>query len=77
MSEVREIHVSPCSNLVTEVQASKILGFTIRALQAWRTSGKGPKFIKISSRAVRYRLSDLEQWISSKERCSTSSCQNG
>jgi len=57
--------------LMTEKQAAEFLGFSPRALQQWRISGRGPKFLKISARAVRYRPDDLDEWIETKIRQST------
>ena len=48
--------------LLTETQASLFLGFSPRALQAWRYRGGGPLFVKVSSRCVRYRKKDLIDW---------------
>lgn len=59
------------SPLLTEAEAASYLRFTQRALQAWRCQGRGPRFVKISARAVRYRLEDLEQWIADRLRSST------
>ena len=58
--------------LVDEKRAAKMLGFTRRFLQARRIRGGGPPFIKISPRAVRYRLTDLEQWVEARVRINTS-----
>lgn len=58
--------------LLTEIQAAKYLGLTPRALQAWRYQGYGPRFVKISGRCIRYRASDLEQWVTGRLRRSTS-----
>lgn len=62
-------HPSP---LMTETQAAEYLSLTNRALQAWRCQGRGPRFVKISARAVRYRLEDLERWVEERLRRSTS-----
>ena len=48
--------------LLTEQQASVLLGHPVRTLQAWRYRGGGPKFVK-TSRSVRYRRRDLIDWI--------------
>ena len=48
--------------LIPEDQAAEFLGFTARALQNWRIRGGGPRFVRISSRAVRYRRRDLIEW---------------
>jgi hypothetical protein len=58
--------------LLTEADAAKLLRFTPRFLQARRVRGDGPKFLKISARAVRYRRSDLLEWEQSLVRTSTS-----
>jgi len=58
--------------LLTETEAGERLGFSIRTLQGWRIRGGGPPFFKISARAIRYRASDLEAWLLSRRRLSTS-----
>lgn len=58
--------------LLTEKEASRILGFSIRTLQKWRIQGRGPIFVRVSPRAIRYRLDDLESWIIESLRTSTS-----
>ena len=58
--------------LLTEADAAALLKFKPRFLQARRVSGDGPPFIRISSRAIRYRRSDLIAWIEDRIRTSTS-----
>ncbi|MCA9646081.1 MAG: helix-turn-helix domain-containing protein [Acidobacteria bacterium] len=58
--------------LLTEVEAATYLNLTRRALQAWRYQGRGPKYVKISARAVRYRVEDLQHWVETRLRTSTS-----
>ena len=58
--------------LLDEQHAARFLGFTPRALQAWRQRGGGPKFVRISSRAIRYRRCDLIEWAEGKLKSSTS-----
>ncbi len=58
--------------LLTEAEAAKLLKFTPRFLQARRVRGDGPPFVRISSRAIRYRRSDLLTWIEKRVRSSTS-----
>ncbi|MFC1530068.1 helix-turn-helix transcriptional regulator [Gemmatimonadota bacterium] len=59
--------------LLSESQAAERLGFTPRFLQARRYRGNGPKYVRISARAIRYRLSDLEEWVAERVKTSTSS----
>ena len=58
--------------LLTERRAADFLGVTARCLQAWRYRGGGPKFVRISSRCIRYRQSDLREWIEARLRSDTS-----
>lgn len=56
----------------TEFQAAEFLKFSPKALSKWRCVGGGPKFVKVSAKAVRYRLSDLLEWAEQRIMCSTS-----
>lgn len=57
--------------LVTERDASECLGVSVRTLQKWRLQGNGPRFVKLGH-AVRYDGRDLEEYIESARRRSTS-----
>ncbi len=59
------------ASLLTEADAAELLKFTPRFLQARRMLGNGPPFVRISSRAIRYRRSDLVAWIEARVRTST------
>ena len=48
--------------LLKESQAALILGVSPRAMQKWRSNGRGPVFVRISARCIRYRTSDLAKW---------------
>lgn len=58
--------------LVDEREAASILCYSVRALQNWRHRGGGPDFVKVSSRSVRYRRTDLEKWIADRTVSNTS-----
>jgi len=58
--------------LLREVDTARILGVKCGTLSAWRYRGKGPRYVSLSSRAVRYRLKDLNQFISKHLKNSTS-----
>lgn len=60
------------SPLVKEAEAARILDLSKRTLQKWRVEGHGPVYIRVSARAIRYRLVDLESWINERVRSSTS-----
>lgn len=49
--------------LLTENEAAALLKLDPRTLQNWRYLGRGPVHVRISRKAVRYRLRDLETFI--------------
>lgn len=57
---------------IDENEAAAFIGYSVRALQGWRFKGGGPRFIKVSSRSIRYRRRDLIEWAESRLRASTS-----
>ncbi|TNC96556.1 MAG: hypothetical protein FD121_1092 [Gallionellaceae bacterium] len=58
--------------LLTSKEAAPLLGVSVAFLERDRWAGARVPFIKIGSRAVRYRLSDLNTYIESCLRQSTS-----
>jgi len=60
------------TQLLTTIQAAEILGVSKAFLERDRWAGARIPFIRVGSRAVRYRLSDLETYLASRVRRSTS-----
>lgn len=58
--------------LLNTKEAANFLGLSKAFLERDRWAGAKVPFIKISERAVRYRLQDLEKYIESRIRKSTS-----
>jgi predicted DNA-binding transcriptional regulator AlpA len=50
---------------------AEFLGTTTGNLGQMRYRGTGPKFIKVSGKAVRYRQSDIEAWLAAQTRQQT------
>jgi hypothetical protein len=57
--------------LLRPAQAAAFLNFSLRALEAWRHRGDGPKYVRVSKRAVRYRRADLMEWARDRLVCNT------
>lgn len=36
-------------------------------VKAWRMAGEGPKYIRLGHRTVRYRRSDVDEWVAEKQ----------
>ena len=62
----------PTILLIDERDAAASLGLQPRTLQEWRRRGDGPAFVRVSSRCIRYRPEDLENWAADRVRVSTS-----
>ena len=59
-------------SLIDEEAAAAFRGVTVRKMQKDRQTGDGPKFIRLSSRCIRYRRVDLRADAESRMRTSTS-----
>ena len=57
--------------LITTKEAARYLGITPRYLEARRLRGGGPPFVKLGSKAVRYRISDVTKWVEASTRAAT------
>jgi hypothetical protein len=57
---------------LNEARAAELLSLNPRTLQQWRLKGEGPRFVRISTRCVRYRYRDLMAWADRLLRSSTS-----
>lgn len=52
-------------------EAARYLGISVRTLEGWAVRGGGPRMLKLGSRVV-YRRRDLDAWLATRERASTS-----
>lgn len=57
-------------NVLNTQQAARYTGLSKFTLECWRSRGSGPRFIKYT-RAVRYRVSDLDAFMAAGERSHT------
>ena len=58
--------------LIPETDAAEFLDLTPRSMQAMRQRGGGPKFIRLSSRCIRYTRALLKSYADARLRSSTS-----
>lgn len=49
--------------LLTDTDVAEILGITVKTLQQWRWKGIGPAYIKVGQGWVRYRPTDVSDWL--------------
>lgn len=50
---------------LTPREAAKYCGVSPKTLESWRRLEKGPSYSKISSKLIRYDVSDLDSWMDS------------
>lgn len=67
-SESRVASTSPgldhSTGLLTEREAARLLGLSMKTLARWRSSGRrGPRFIKLGAKAIRYDPAELRRFI--------------
>jgi len=63
--------------LLSTKQAAKYLGVSPSFLEKDRWAGARIPFIQLSSRSIRYRLEDLEKFVVSQRKRSTSEYRRG
>jgi predicted DNA-binding transcriptional regulator AlpA len=54
-------------------QAATYVGLGRSTLEKMRCTGDGPKFIRLGPRRVAYRQRDLDEWLDSRPRCTSTS----
>lgn len=57
--------------LLTPAQTAEILGVGIKTLERWRSTGEGPRFVKLSPGTVRYRAVDLNTFVAERVKSNT------
>lgn len=63
----RAVHVmgvNETTPLLTTAQAADLLGVSPRTMEDWRRWERGPAYIRLGYKVVRYRLPDLESFVS-------------
>lgn len=58
--------------LYSPEETSTVLGVSKGTLANWRVMGKGPKYCKISGKSIRYKKTEIDNYIERSERASTS-----
>ena len=53
-------------------KTAELFGISHRTLESWRISGQGPAFIKMG-KLVKYKQSDLDEFLLNQTRANTSS----
>jgi hypothetical protein len=55
----------PRMRFVADTVAGPLIGTTAATMRRWRYEGRGPRYTKVGS-SVRYRIADLERFLSER-----------
>jgi predicted DNA-binding transcriptional regulator AlpA len=58
-------------DMLTTEEVAKWLGVSVQWLEIGRCKGYGPPFVKLSTRAIRYRRGAVKQYLCEREYAST------
>jgi predicted DNA-binding transcriptional regulator AlpA len=61
----------PADELIDSRELAAWLGMSLTWVEAARMNGDGPRFIKTGARSIRYRRSDVLQWLEERTRQAT------
>ena len=70
MSTTPVMTASPLDSLLTADDLAEQLHTTTRNLREWRSTGRGPRFVRVG-RLPLYRLEAVEEWLREQEYAST------
>ncbi len=43
--------------------AARLIGFSYKTLESWRSKGEGPRYHQLPNKRVRYLREDLDEWV--------------
>jgi predicted DNA-binding transcriptional regulator AlpA len=58
---------SSVERFLTPTEAAELLTIQPSTLAEYRSTGKGPRFVRLSKNLVRYKLSDVVKYIHSRQ----------
>ena len=58
--------------LLKTAEAAQYLGVSESLLHKLRLTGGGPVFVRLAGRSIRYRRTDLDDWVNASAMASTS-----
>jgi predicted DNA-binding transcriptional regulator AlpA len=56
----------PSTQFMTDAQFATTVHVDTRTTLRWRNTGEGPPFIRVGTRRILYRCSDIDEWLKSR-----------
>jgi hypothetical protein len=63
LTSVQQPTVIETNYCIPEKPAAAVLGVSVALLRKWRRIGQGPFYLRLGNRIVRYRWSDLQEFM--------------
>jgi len=54
------------SELVRDTDAARLLGVAVQTVRNWRCKGRGPAYVVVGDRGIRYSLDDIVKYRDQK-----------
>lgn len=64
---IQTVVPNPTERLLTPTEAAELLTLQPSTLADYRSTGRGPRFVRLSKNLVRYKLSDVLKYIASRQ----------
>lgn len=61
-----DFYVSDDDEIMTTTDVATVLKVPAGTLKQWRSTGRGPRWFRLSERSVRYRRSDVDAWLAAQ-----------
>jgi len=71
-----EVQMHPIKHVLRTPQAAEYVGLSASTLEKFRLTGNGPVYQKAGPKIVIYRVEDLDAWLNSQRRRSTSEVES-
>jgi predicted DNA-binding transcriptional regulator AlpA len=66
VTDLRRGSVPILPEYLTALQVSQLTGFSVKALEKYRATGEGPKYLRVGS-SIRYRVDDVRKWMETSD----------
>jgi predicted DNA-binding transcriptional regulator AlpA len=74
--ELTAAGVGNLDDLLTTKHVAAWLGVSVQTLEIWRCKRKGPPFVRLGPRSIRYRRGDVLAWLAERVHACSSEYQD-
>lgn len=65
---IQTLSITPLDDIrvLTSAETAKLLTVSAPVMERWRAAGTGPRFVRLSTRRIGYRVADLRAWMADR-----------